>query len=71
MTKQLKDQKKTVNQDQTTCTKASLEATMNQLFNKVRKKLADNCAKAFVTMHAKWEMYSKQFEDITVAKLFR
>jgi len=57
--KQPKDQKKTVNQDQTTCTKASLEATTNLLFSKLRKKLADKCAKAFITMHKKWEMYSK------------
>jgi len=70
-TKQPKDQKKTVNQDQTTHTKASLEATTNQLFSKLRKKLADKCAKAFVAMHKKWETYSKQFEEITVAKLFR
>jgi len=69
--KQPKDQKKTVNQDQTTCTKASLEATTNQLFSKLRKKLVDKCAKAFVAMHTKWEMHSKQFEDITVTKLFR
>ena len=69
--KQPKDQKKTVNQDQTTRTKASLEATTNLLFNKLRKKLADKCVKAFVAMHTKWEMYSKRFEDITVAKLFR
>jgi len=31
----------------------------------------DKCAKAFVAMHSKWELYSKRFEDIMVAKLFR
>ena len=64
-------QEEAVNQDQASLTRAHREATTNQLFKRLRKKLADKCAKAFVAMHAKWESYSKRFEDITVAKLFR
>jgi len=51
--KDQKNQKKTVDQDQTTHTRASQEATTNQLFSKLRKKLVDKCMKAFVAMHAK------------------
>jgi len=66
-----KNQKKTVNQDQASHTKAHLEATTNLLYRCLKKKLADKCAKAFVAMHSKWESYSKPFENIMVAKLFR